>query len=104
MTASAAVVSDVASALIDLPGGDLVESGLEDLAAGRESAAALLVASFSTRLRRLGLDVPSCSVEEPEMSLYRLLQRDLGDGAHARYEALIDRVDSFANSYKCVKR
>lgn len=99
-----AVVSDVASALLDLPGGDLVESGLEDLAAERETVAALLVASFSTRLRRLGLDVPPCASEEPEMRLYGLLQRDLGDGAHARYQALIERLDSFANSYSCVNR
>jgi hypothetical protein len=90
--------------LLALPGGDLVESGLRDLAHARESVAALLVASFATRLRRLGIAVPPLAVEEPELTLYRLLGRDLGDGAHARYLALIERIDSFANSYACVNR
>ncbi len=92
------------SRYVDLPGGDLVESGLSDLAEGRETVPALLVASFATRLRRLGVPVPPHVVEEPEARLYRLIERDLGDGAHARYCALIERVDSFANSYWCVKQ
>jgi hypothetical protein len=94
----------MASCYIDLPGGDLVESGLSDLAAGRESIPALLVASFATRLRRLGVDVPPHVVEQPEARLYRLIERELGDGAHARYRALIERIDSFANSFRCVRQ
>jgi hypothetical protein len=89
--------------LLELPGGDLVEVGLKDLAAGKESVNALLVASFSTRLRQLGLAVPSHSIENPEMHLYRLLERGLGNGAHARYNALVRRLVSFLNSYRCVK-
>jgi hypothetical protein len=92
------------SRFVDLPGGDLVESGLTALAAGRETVPGLLVASFATRLRRLGIDVPPHAIEEPEERLYRLIERDLGDGAHARYCALIERIDSFANSYWCVKQ
>src|SRR3989442_8625696 len=42
-----------------LPGGDLIREGLDDLAAGRESLAALLVAVGAPRLRRLGLQIPS---------------------------------------------
>jgi len=37
----------------DLPGGDLVREGLEDLRNGRETAPALLVAIGAPRLRRL---------------------------------------------------
>jgi hypothetical protein len=90
--------------LLDLPGGDVVEQGLKDLAAGEESVEGLLVASFSTRLRQLGLPVPLHSIQEPEMRLYRLLERSLANGAHARYNSLIRLVVSFANSYQCVKR
>jgi hypothetical protein len=93
----------MAAPLLDLPGGDLVDVGLKDLAAGRESVDALLVASFSTRLRRLGLPVPQHTIEDPEMRLYRLLEQSLGNGAHARYNALIRRVLSFSNSYRCAK-
>jgi hypothetical protein len=91
-------------ALEELPGGDLVTAGLEDLAAGRETADALLVASFSTRLRQLGLPVPDHHIEEPEMRLYRLLERDLGNAAHGRYNALVRRLVSFSNTYPCVTR
>ncbi|MGA9313462.1 MAG: hypothetical protein WBV77_02410 [Solirubrobacteraceae bacterium] len=37
----------------DLPGRELVSSGLSDLAAGRESEASLLVQMAAPRLRRL---------------------------------------------------
>lgn len=37
----------------DLPGGDLVAAGLEDLAQGRETVAALLVSIGAPRLRRV---------------------------------------------------
>jgi hypothetical protein len=42
----------------DLPGADLVSTGLADLSAGRESIEALLVAVASERLRELGRTVP----------------------------------------------
>ena len=42
----------------DLPGYELVSEGLDDLAAGRESVSALLVAMAAPRLRALGIDVP----------------------------------------------
>jgi len=98
-----ATVASRANLLLELPGGDLIKGGLEDLAAGTETEDALLVASFSTRLRGLGLSVPPHRVKDPEMRLYRLLERRLGNGAHAHYNALIRRVLSFSNSYWCVK-
>ena len=78
----------------DLPGGDLVREGLEDLRNGRETAPALLVAIGAPRLRRLGIVVPE-SVEDPEHRLYALLVRIEGDAAHSRFNALIGRVVSF---------
>ena len=40
-----------------LPGQDLIEAGLLDLQAGRETIEALLVAIGEPRLRRLGLNL-----------------------------------------------
>jgi hypothetical protein len=41
-----------------LPGGDIIDAGLQDLRDGRETIAALLVAIGAPRLRQLGLQVP----------------------------------------------
>lgn len=68
-----------------LPGEDLIEAGLEDLHAGRETIPALLVAIGSPRLKRLGLALPE---QLPEHRLYNLLARDDQDSAHSRYNAL----------------
>ena len=78
----------------DLPGGDLVREGLEDLRNGRETAPALLVAIGAPRLRRLGVVVPEI-VEDPEHRLYALLVRTEGDAAHSRFNALVRRLVSF---------
>jgi hypothetical protein len=55
----------------DLPGHDLVSAGLADLAAGRETEAALLVAMAAPRLRSLGFDVPAGGGEQPSHRLMR---------------------------------
>ena len=86
----------------DLPGGDLVEAGIRDLARGALSAEALLVASFAPRLRRLGIDVPGPEIAHPEHRLYRLLAQRSPDSAHRRYNALVRRMVSFARSLACV--
>ena len=78
----------------DLPGGDLVREGLDDLRNGRETAPALLVAIGAPRLRRLGIDVPE-SAQDPEKRLYALLASTEGDAAHSRFNALIRRLVSF---------
>ena len=83
-----------------LPGGDLVEKGLRDLADGRETLEAQLVAIGQPRLRRLGFDVPT--LEAPEHALYELLRRDVPDDAHARYNSLIRRLISFERAAECV--
>jgi hypothetical protein len=80
-----------------LPGHDLVADGLTDLAAGRETPAALLVTMAAPRLRDLGFDVPLMTGDEPSHQLYALLARE-GPGAHSRYNALVRRMASFARA------
>jgi hypothetical protein len=77
-----------------LPGSELVEKGLADLADGTETAESLLVSIGAPRLRRLGFDVTS-PLEKPEERLYLLLAGDNADDAHARYNALVRRLVSF---------
>lgn len=84
------------------PGGDLIQRGLEDLAAGRESEAALLVLIGAPRLRRLGLNISEVSTGAPEHRLYGLLARQDPDAAHSRYNALIRRLVSFERAVECV--
>ena len=85
-----------------LPGADLVLEGLQDLAGGVESAAALLVSIGAPRLRRLGFDIPN-PLPSPEHRLYELLQQDDPDGAHSRYNALVRRLVSFERAAECVR-
>jgi HEPN domain-containing protein len=82
----------------DLPGHELVTAGLEDLAAGRETEAALVVAMAAPRLRALGFDVPASDGggQPAHHRLYALLARERG--AHSRYNALVARVVSFARA------
>lgn len=86
----------------DLPGADLVETGLRDLGQGVESREALLVAAFAPRLRRLGVEIPPHAIPEPEHRLYRLLAQWNSDSAHRRYNALVRRMVSFARALACL--
>jgi len=93
-----------------LPGADIVEHGLRDLAAGQETAAALLVLIGAPRLRRLGLIVPPAPPAwvaaphdpSPEHRLYALLAQTDADSAHSRYNALIRTLVSFERAGECV--
>jgi hypothetical protein len=88
--------------LQSLPGSDLIEQGVEDLRRGRETVPALLVAIGAPRLRRLGIAVPEWKEDDlPEHRLYLLLARDLGDGAHSRYNSLVRRLVSFERALAC---
>ena len=77
-----------------LPGAELVEKGLADLAEGTETVESLLVSVGAPRLRELGFELDR-PFEEPEEHLYLLLARDDPAGAHARYNALVRRLVSF---------
>jgi hypothetical protein len=94
-----------ASTLRELPGGDLIAAGLEDLRRGEESLSALLVRIASPRLRQLAFDVPQGDPNAPlpEHRLYELLAAEHGDNAHSRYNALIRRLVSFTRAAACVR-
>jgi hypothetical protein len=92
-----------------LPGAELIERGLRDLASGRETDAALLVLVGAPRLRRLGLTVPAPPSEwfadshgpSPEHRLYARLASSNPDSAHSRYNALIRMLVSFERAGEC---
>lgn len=83
--------------LKDLPGAEIVLPGLADLKAGRESVNASAVQAAAPRLRRAGIDAPSATGDTPAAHvLYQQLSAELGNAAHSRYNAILDRVLSFA--------
>lgn len=88
----------------DLPGGDLIAQGLEDLKQGIESIPSLLVQIGSPKLRRLSLDIPEHDASDPlpEHRLYFLLAKTHGDHAHSQYNALIRKLVSFHRAAACV--
>lgn len=82
---------------LGLPGGDVVDEGLADLASGRTSAASLLVSLAAPRLRREGVPVTNTQ-PDPELRLYRLLSSTEGDLTYARYNAYLRLIVSFADA------
>jgi len=86
----------------DLPGADLIERGMSDLAKRAETVDALLVSIASPRLRALGFAVPP-AFDNAEMRLYGRLATEFGDGAHSRYNALIRRMVSFQRAAACAR-
>lgn len=88
----------------DLPGGDLVAKGLEDLRRGETTVETLLVLVGAPRLRALGSHLPGPrTVEHPEHELYFRLAETKGDAAHSQYNALIRRLVSFERAVVCVQ-
>ena len=83
-----------------LPGAELVERGIADLAGGVESLESLLVSIGAPRLRWLGIRVER-PFANPERRLYDRLASDDPDSAHARYNALIGRLVSFERAAEC---
>jgi hypothetical protein len=87
----------------ELPGVEIVRTGLRDLARREPTIDALLVSIASPRLRQLGIRVPEV-LPEPEDALFDRLEDMHGDGAHSRYNALIRRMVSFARAAAIGKR
>ena len=82
-----------------LPGAELVEAGLADLAAGRETIEALLVASARERFAELGRPVPRIEPDRLGIRLYALIEDSVGEAhAHSRYNAVRRRLDSYLRS------
>jgi hypothetical protein len=84
----------------DLPGAEVVEPGLQDLARGAETIESLLVSIAAPRLRSLGFTV-AAPVADAELKLYRLLAVQYGNAAHSRYNALVRRMVSFQRAAAC---
>jgi hypothetical protein len=85
-----------------LPGGKLIRQGLEDLRAGRESVAALLVRIGAPRLRRIGLAIEALpDAASPERRLYERLASEDPDTAHSRYNAFLRLLVSFERTAEC---
>lgn len=88
---------------LGLPGGELVDAGLADLASGRETVESLAVSLAAPRLRREGVPV-SRVLDDPERRLFERLSRTAGELAHARYNAYQRRLASFADACRLARR
>ena len=86
-----------------MPGEDLIEQGMRDLAQGIETIPALLVSIGSPRLWRLGLPVPNPIFPSPERRLYDKLRASNPDASHSQYNAWIRRLVSFERASECAK-
>ena len=88
---------------LGLPGGAMIDKGLDDLAGGIESPESLAVSLAAPRLRREGVPVPGECPPDAERRLYRLLESRHGALAHARYLAWLRQVSSFADACRLAR-
>lgn len=86
---------------LDLPGADLVEAGIRDLAQDKISVESLLVSIGAPRLRRIGFVITD-PIQSPNIRLYELLAQSDPNGAHSRYNSYIRRLISFERAAECV--
>ena len=81
-----------------LPGGELILQGLADGQVDRLTPEACLIAIAKGRLTDAGLPIPPGNdIQEPELQLYALLQKQPGD-AYSRYNSLIRQLISFSQA------
>jgi hypothetical protein len=83
-----------------LPGGEILDQGLQDLGAGIRSVSALLVMIAAPRLARRGIQIPrELSLSSlPEHELYDLLVAEQGPEAYRFYRSLLRRLVSLENA------
>ena len=81
----------------DLPGADLIASGITALRRGNVTVEALLVAVGKTRLRAAGIEVPEPPGlgQTPELALYAALCACGVPDPYGRYNSLLRRLVSF---------
>ncbi len=89
--------------LHNLPGADIAEAGLADLAAHRETVASLLLEIGSPRLTKAGLAIPlpiksGTGPPDAELRLYALLGREHGSAAYSQYGAWMRRLGKLCRS------
>jgi hypothetical protein len=89
-------------AALGLPGGEIVDTAITDLADGTISAESLVVSLAAPRLRREGVPITAVQAD-PENRLYELLARAHGDLAHARYSACLQQIASFADACRLAR-
>ncbi len=87
---------------LGLPGGDIVDAGLHDLATGRATPESFAVSLAAPRLRREGVPVGATD-SDPEDRLYAELVAVNSDLAHARYGAWLRRMVSFADACRAAR-
>jgi len=85
-----------------LPGAEIVDLGLADLAAERTTPESLIVSLAEPRLRREGVPI-SGAEPDPERRLYERLVETEGDLAHARYTAHLRQIASFADACRLLR-
>lgn len=86
-----------------LPGGAMVDKGLDDLAGEIESPESLVVSLAAPRLRREGVPVPENCLPDADRRLYRLLESRNAELAHARYLAWLRQAASFADACRLAR-
>jgi hypothetical protein len=86
-----------------LPGGEIIDKGLADLAKGKETIEGLLVSLATPRLKREGVPLPRELFPDADMRLYRLLETKSGELAHTRYLAYLRQAVSFADACSDVR-
>lgn len=89
-----------------LPGAELIEEGLRDLACGAESIGSLLVEIVAPNLVEAGIALPPKTLKalDAEERLYTLLGREHGANAHSQYNAYVRRADKFCRALALRKR
>ena len=85
-----------------LPGADLIDAGLADLAVGAVTIESLLVSIAAPGLRDAGLVIEN-PIADAELQLYALLSERDGAAAHSHYNALLRRVTSFRRAAQCAR-
>jgi len=79
-----------------IPGADLVNKGLIDLACNRQSVEALLVLIARPWFESRNIPIPKVHLaDDAEMCLYALLEEQDAKSAYSRYNALLRRLVSF---------
>lgn len=84
--------------LTGLPGAEIVNKGINDLATGTLSTEALLVSMAMPKLKFLGVNIDGDALEDPEMTLFRRLNAQDPDNGYRDYNALRRRLDRFCRA------
>lgn len=77
-------------------GAEIVERGINDLERHEASSAAIALQVIAPRLRPMGYEEPTLSLEEsPELALYRQLSNEHVLDPYSSYKAILRQIYSF---------